>query len=218
MKIKSICCDYEFDVKYVSKDSLGYCTSCPCCHGSFDVDMKMLTLTEFHALKKGDKIFVRIHDTLVESKVLNKPFYNSDSDNPDWEVETSNGFCDIHSLYKLNNIIEKGNNNMFILEAAYDVYKQDWINTHTTPQMRLNAARDYQIYKMEELEKNNDDDIMSFEDWIFEQGYEGGILYVSFDEFIDNEFDDKEYMSELLGPCLYAEYLLTIRHANKEVK
>lgn len=103
MKIKSICCDYEFDVKYVSKDSLGYCTSCPCCHGSFDVDMKMLTLTEFYALKKGDKIFVRIHDTLVESKVLNKPFYNSDADKPDWEVETSNGFCDIYSLYKIIN-------------------------------------------------------------------------------------------------------------------
>lgn len=112
MKTKSICCDYEFDVKYVSKDSLGYCTTCPCCHGSFDVDMKMLTLTEFFSLKGKDKIFVRIHDTLVESKVLNKPFYNSDADEPDWEVETSNGFCDIHSLYKLNNIIEKGEDNM----------------------------------------------------------------------------------------------------------
>lgn len=107
---------------------------------------------------------------------------------------------------------------MFILEAAYELYKQNWIDSHTTPQIRLNAARDYQIYKMEELENNNDDDIMSFEDWIFEQGYEGGILYVSFDEFIDNEFDDEEYMSELLGVCLYAEYLLTIRHAEKEVK
>lgn len=99
MKIKSMCCDYEFDVKYVSKDSLGYCTSCPCCHGSFDVDMRMLTLTEFHALKEGDKAFVRIHDTLVESEIINKPFYNSDADEPDWEVETSNGFCDMYSLY-----------------------------------------------------------------------------------------------------------------------
>lgn len=99
MKIKSICCDYEFDVKYASKDSLGYCTTCPCCHSSFDVDMRMLTLTEFHNLKKGDKVFVRIHDTLVESEIMNKPFYNSDADKPDWEVETSNGFCDIYSLY-----------------------------------------------------------------------------------------------------------------------
>ena len=103
MKIKSICCDYEFDVKYVSKDSLGYCTSCPCCHGSFDVDMRMLTLTEFHALKKGDKAFVRIHDTFVESEVINKPFYNSDADEPNWEVETSNGFCDMYSLYNIIN-------------------------------------------------------------------------------------------------------------------
>ena len=84
--------------------------------------------------------------------------------------------------------------------------------------MRLNAARDYQIYKMEELENNNDDDIMSFEDWIFEQGYEGGILYVSFDEFIDNEFNDKEYMRELLGVSLYSEYLLTTKNVDKEVK
>ena len=103
MKIKSICCDYEFNVKYVSKDSLGYCTSCPCCHGSFDVDMRMLTLTEFHNLKKGDKVFVLIHDTLVESEVMNKPFYNSDADEPDWEVETSNGFCDMYSLYNVIN-------------------------------------------------------------------------------------------------------------------
>ena len=112
MKIKSICCDYEFDVKYVSKDSLGYCTTCPCCHGSFDVDMRMLTLTEFFSLKKKDKVFVRIHDTLVKSEVMNKPFYNSDADEPDWEVETSNGFCDMYSVYKLNDEIKKGNNNM----------------------------------------------------------------------------------------------------------
>lgn len=112
MKIKSICCDYESDVKYVSKDSLGYCTTCPCCHGSFDVDMRLLTLTEFHALKKGDKVFVRIHDTLVESEIMNKPFYNSDADEPDWEVETSNGFCDIYSLYKIINEIKEGENIM----------------------------------------------------------------------------------------------------------
>lgn len=112
MKIKSICCNYEFDVKYVSKDSLGYCTTCPCCHSSFDVSMRRLTPLEFYALKEGDKVFVRIHDTLVESEVMNRPFYNSDADEPDWEVETSNGFCDIDSLYKLNNIIEKGEDNM----------------------------------------------------------------------------------------------------------
>lgn len=112
MKIKSICCDYEFDVNCVSKDSLGYCTTCPCCHGSFDVDMRMLTLTEFHNLKKGDKVFVRIYDTLAESEVMNEPFYNSDTDEPDWEVETSNGFCYIYSLYKIINEIKEGENIM----------------------------------------------------------------------------------------------------------
>ena len=105
---------------------------------------------------------------------------------------------------------------MFISEVAYELYKQNWIDTHTTPQMRLNAQRDYQLYKMEELERNNDDDIMSFEDWIFEQGYEGGILYVSFDEFLDNEFQDKEYIKDLLhNVVLYADYLLDLDNMNK---
>ena len=61
--------------------------------------MRMLTLTEFHNLKKGDKVFVHTHNTLVESEVMNKPFYNSDVDEPNWEVETSNGFCDMYRLY-----------------------------------------------------------------------------------------------------------------------
>ena len=65
--------------------------------------MRMLTLIEFHALKKGDKAFVRIHDTFVESEVINKPFYYSDADETNWEVETSNGFCDMYSLYNIIN-------------------------------------------------------------------------------------------------------------------
>lgn len=124
MKIKSICCDYEFNVKYVSKDSLGYCTTCPCCHGSFAVDMERMSYDEFMSLKKGDKLFVRINDEFIKSEVIHAPFWNSDADTPEWEVETSNGFCDIYSLYKLNDKIEKGNDlNMFILETAYELYK-----------------------------------------------------------------------------------------------
>lgn len=110
--MKSLCCNYEFDVKYISEDNLGFCTHCPCCHGSFDVDMERLTFEEFNNLKKDDVVFVKIHDTLVKSFVLNKPFWNSDADEPDWEVETSNGFCDICSLYKLNDETEKGNDCM----------------------------------------------------------------------------------------------------------
>ena len=211
--MKSLCCGYEFDVKSASKDKLGFCTTCPKCHGSFDVDMKRLTLTEFTNLKKGDKIFIRSYNNLIKSTVLNKPFWNSDADEPDYEVETSNGFCDIYSLYKLNNETEKGNDNMFILEAAYELYKQDWIDSHTTSQMRLKALRGYYQYVDECLE--NTELYESFEDWIFEQGYEGGILYVSFDEFLDNEFQDKEYMKELLSYVVfYADYLTCLDNIN----
>ncbi len=110
--MKSLCCGYEFDMRFVSKDNLGFCCTCPKCHGSFDVDMERLTLTEFINLKKDDIVFVQFHDTLIKSTILNKPFWNSDADEPDYEVETSNGFCDIYSLYKLNNEIEKGEYNM----------------------------------------------------------------------------------------------------------
>lgn len=104
---------------------------------------------------------------------------------------------------------------MFISEVAYELYKQNWIDTHITPEMRLKALRKYYQYVDECL--GNTEPYDSFEDWIYEQGYEGGILYVSFDEFLDNEFQDKEYMKELLSYVVfYADYLLDLEHMNKE--
>ena len=103
---------------------------------------------------------------------------------------------------------------MFISEVAYELYKQNWIDTHTTPEMRLKALRDYYQYVDECLE--NTEPYESFENWIYEQGYEGGIFYVSFDEFLDNEFQDKEYIKDLLhNVVLYADYLLDLDHMNK---
>lgn len=103
---------------------------------------------------------------------------------------------------------------MFISEVAYELYKQNWIDTHTTPEMRLKALRDYYQYVDECLE--NIEPYESFENWIYEQGYEGGILYVSFDEFLDNEFQDKEYIKDLLhNVVFYADYLLDLDHMNK---
>ena len=72
---------------------------------------------------------------------------------------------------------------MFISEVAYELYKQNWIDTHTSPEMRLKALRDYYQYVDECLD--NAEPYESFEKWIYEQGYDGGILYVSFDEFLD---------------------------------
>ncbi len=63
------------------------------------IDMTRITYEEFHNLKPGDIVFVKCGGRAYKSKVLGKPFYNADADDPDWEVETNNGFCDVYSLY-----------------------------------------------------------------------------------------------------------------------
>ena len=214
--MKSLCCGYEFDMRFVSKDNLGFCSTCPKCHGSFDVNMKQLSRPEFMTLKKDDEIFIRVHDTLIKSVVYNKPAYNADCTSPDWEVETSNGSCDAYSCYVVEEKEKPATLTMdssdFILSYCYELYKQDWVNTHTTAESRLQAIRDYMLYIQEEIKEYGDDcGIMTFEEYIYEQGYRGCGLYVSYAEFEENEFRNREYMKTLLKDVtLIAEYLLAI--------
>ena len=35
-----------------------------------------------------------------------------------------------------------------IREIAYELYKQNWVDTHTTREMRLDALREYCSYKI----------------------------------------------------------------------
>jgi hypothetical protein len=58
-----------------------------------------ITFDEFQNLKVGDIVFVKCGDDILESKVIQKPFYNYDADEPGWELETTNCFCDFYSLY-----------------------------------------------------------------------------------------------------------------------
>ncbi|MBO5435918.1 hypothetical protein J6A31_09000 [bacterium] len=74
-----------------------------------------------------------------------------------------------------------------IEHIAYELYKQEWIDSHTTPERRLNVLREF--YK--------DDDYTDFDEYINDVGYNGE-LYASFDEFMDNEYEDASIMEELL--------------------
>lgn len=62
------------------------------------INIRKITHEEFMNLKLGDIVFMKLDHT-YQAKVTREPFYNYDSDDPDWEVETTNGYCDEHSLY-----------------------------------------------------------------------------------------------------------------------
>lgn len=59
---------------------------------------------EVKELEIGDKIAICIYNDVpkfVCATVVRPMFWNSDADNPDWEVETTNGFVDIYSIYEV---------------------------------------------------------------------------------------------------------------------
>jgi len=63
------------------------------------IPLRKITNKEFHALKEGDELFIKCGGHTVPCEVISAPFYNNDSDEPSWEVETTNGFSDEYSLY-----------------------------------------------------------------------------------------------------------------------
>lgn len=83
-----------------------------------------------------------------------------------------------------------------ISKIAYELYKQDWVDEHTTREGRLQSIREYHDYVQECAEDGFEAD--SYEDWLFEVGYHGA-LYVCYDEFCDEEYHDVGYVKSLLG-------------------
>lgn len=71
---------------------------------------RRMEFSEIKELDAGDKIAICVHmdfpkkATFVMAIVVRPMFWNSDSDEPDWEVETNNGFVDIYSIYEAKEI------------------------------------------------------------------------------------------------------------------
>lgn len=87
-----------------------------------------------------------------------------------------------------------------IKEIAYEMYKIDWMR-------RIFADRQLNAYKNYfELADEIFDHSYTFEDYLEEYGYDGE-LYVCFDEFLECEYQDSEYMKWLLSPFMYEEWL-----------
>lgn len=69
--------------------------------------IRRLDFEEIKDLKPGDKVVVctcfdPTHKMVLENATVVRPlFWNSDADEPCYEIETTNGFFDIYSFYEV---------------------------------------------------------------------------------------------------------------------
>lgn len=84
---------------------------------------------------------------------------------------------------------------------AYELYKLEWMKAHGyTVEDVLRKA--YEIMISDYLDIEVEDDLLDAFD---ELGFNGE-MYASYDEFIDNEYQDKNYMFKLLNDKEWNEY------------
>ena len=98
-----------------------------------------------------------------------------------------------------------------IQEEAYQLYKIDWEATHVPVETQISPYRDYSEAKKScEIEEDE-----TYEDYVWENGYGTGTIFVCFEEFLGAEYRDEEYMRYLLreGTSLWEEYLEDVRAA-----
>lgn len=71
---------------------------------------RRMEFSEIKQLEIGDKIAICIYMDIpnkaefVNTTIIRPMFWNSDADEPDWEVETTNGFVDIYSIYEVKEL------------------------------------------------------------------------------------------------------------------
>lgn len=65
---------------------------------------------EIRELEVGDSVTICVYSDIpnkmefVNATVITPLFWNSDSDSPCWELETTNGFVDTYSIYEVKEI------------------------------------------------------------------------------------------------------------------
>ena len=71
---------------------------------------RQMDFSEIKKLEVGDEIAICIKwnppsvAKFMPAKVVRPLFWNSDADEPGWEVETNNGFVDTYSIYEVTEL------------------------------------------------------------------------------------------------------------------
>ena len=95
---------------------------------------------------------------------------------------------------------------MDIQKLAYELYKVDWMQ-RISAERQKDALRNYY----------EEDWTCTFKEYLEDQGYSGE-LYVCFGEFLNAEYQDKEYIKELLGnDALYTAYEESLDRSEFEI-
>lgn len=90
---------------------------------------------------------------------------------------------------------------MDIKKIAYEKYKLDWMIAHGYTFADI-------MNELNDMQEEEPDTCVSnlFSDWEYEFGF-GSEIWVCYDEFLEYEFNDKDYMKSLLNEDEYKEYL-----------
>lgn len=90
---------------------------------------------------------------------------------------------------------------MNIKEIAYKLYKIDWKRTHITPEIEMDTLRNFAtesvLYDKTSSLVSFGDGYTSYNEYLEDAGFFGE-MYACFEEFVDNEYEDKEYIKSLL--------------------
>ena len=112
----------------------------------------------------------------------------------------------------------------YIKELAYELYKLDWMRRISTDR-QMDIMKNYyeECVTIGLNPYTGDADLqytMSFEDYLSDANGYNGELYVCFEEFIDNEYQNEEFIKTLFGDNnnLYQVYLEDIQCKKKNLK
>lgn len=81
-------------------------------------------------------------------------------------------------------------------KICYELYKIDWLYSHTSKEQQSDNIKNY----FEDILNENIVDY-TYKEYLDEFGYNSEI-YASFEEFMNNEWYDVEYMKGLIGDCI----------------
>lgn len=117
----------------------------------------------------------------------------------------------LENAFDVADVSGDSENTSKVREAIYELYKADWIFNHSTADNYCAVFNSYRKYIAD-----TENDVISLCEFVEKYGFNGSI-YASYDEFMDNEYCDKDFIEYIVprDSELFKEWLRDIDE-NKE--